>query len=199
MKRNERALGCVKQTMRSIVWLLYGLSWLAIGLFLGIKFPDWDRYVPGLVHRSILTHSFIPVFLLLWWQAKCISPYSPLRLLGIGYAMATAVHLSFDLFPRGWRGFALIHIPGYGWTSPLFSQAWLIISILMCLSMVAFVMRGRRELSLGIGGITGVFCFAAANEKHIAISASIALLLGIAFSWILGQTKQALAAPNTDP
>lgn len=180
--------------MQSVVWLLYSLLWLALGLLVGIKLPDWDRLVPGLLHRSILTHSFVLAFLLLWWQTRNLSLYSPARLLGIGFAMATAVHLSFDLFPRSWRGFALIHIPGYGWTSPLFSQIWLGMSILLCLCMVAVVMKRRRESSLGIGGMVGAFCIASTQEKHIAISALIALLLGVTLSYILRHTKETLTA-----
>ena len=44
-------------------------------------------------------------------------------------AVRVAVHLSFDLFPKGWSGFALISVPGYGWTAPWFSGAWIAISI----------------------------------------------------------------------
>ena len=47
-------------------------------------------------------------------------------------AVGLAVHLSFDLFPKGWSGFALISVPGYGWTAPWFSGAWIAISTVFC-------------------------------------------------------------------
>ena len=42
-------------------------------------------------------------------------------------AVGLAVHLSFDLFPKGRSGFALISVPGYGWMAPWISGAWIAI------------------------------------------------------------------------
>ena len=47
-------------------------------------------------------------------------------------AVGLAVHLSFDLFPKGWSGFALISVPSYGWTAPWFSGAWIAFSTVFC-------------------------------------------------------------------
>ena len=40
--------------------------------------------------------------------------------------------MSFDLFPKGWSGFALISVPVYGWTAPWFSATWIAISTVLC-------------------------------------------------------------------
>src|SRR5579862_2396335 len=110
------------------------ILWLVVGVAIGVRFADIDQHVPFLVHRSILTHGFLVPLLLLYLIRKP----QPLmedgsRLFTIGLCLASAVHLGFDLFPRGWYQHALIHIPLYGWTSPLFSIIWMFASILVCL------------------------------------------------------------------
>ena len=90
-----------------------------VGLALGNEFPDIDQGSRFLVHRSVFTHGPLLPFLLFLVASGIKS--IPVRLLAMGFCLGVAVHLSFDLFPKGWAGHALIHIPVVGWTYPLVS------------------------------------------------------------------------------
>ena len=82
---------------------------LIVGLALGNKFPDIDQDTALLVHRSVFTHGPLLPFLL-FLVASGIR-FAPLRLFAMGFSLGVAFHLSFDLFPKAWQGFALIHVP----------------------------------------------------------------------------------------
>tara|TARA_Y100000588_G_C13623462_1_gene656440 strand:- start:75 stop:614 length:540 start_codon:yes stop_codon:yes gene_type:complete len=103
---------------------------LILGLYLGNKFPDIDQRTDLLIHRSILTHGFI-VPLIIYLTCSRIKN-SILRLFLIGLNIALVIHLSFDLYPRGWYMHALIHIPFIGWTWAWVSKVWIFISMVMC-------------------------------------------------------------------
>ena len=73
-------------------WIVF----LILGVYLGLNFPDIDQRTDLLVHRSIFTHGFIvPLFFFLF--TSLITKKS-LRLFLMGFVVALAVHLSFDLF-----------------------------------------------------------------------------------------------------
>jgi hypothetical protein len=100
---------------------LAGVILLLLALLLGLRLPDLDQQLQFLVHRSILTHGFLVplgVFLLIY-RDKTASP----RFLSMGFSLAAVTHLCFDLFPRAWIGFALIHIPFRGRSSAVSSYA----------------------------------------------------------------------------
>lgn len=144
----------------------------------GLKFADIDQVLPFLTHRSILTHSCLLALLLLWWARRQSEPQrTPARLLAVGFSLANAVHLSFDLFPRAWQLHALIHLPGYGWTSPLFSQVWLFSSLFVCLWLALQGMRYKQELLLGLACLAGSVAVAALAEETIAARALTVLIL----------------------
>src|SRR5215207_621455 len=113
------------------------LVWLLLGAALGLHFPDVDTRFQWLIsprlllHRSAVTHGLIvPSLLFLSARAKGKAP--SFRSFVIGFSLASAVHLCFDFFPKGWVGFALIHVPLYGRTTALFSQAWIMLGVLAC-------------------------------------------------------------------
>ena len=118
---------------------IFGAAWLLLGLVVGLHFPDIDNRLQGLIpswlllHRSILTHGLLAPLLLFWLARRRGDAVPSFRLFAVGLSLAFAVHLCFDFFPRGWVGFALIHIPVYGRTTALFSQSWIILSIVVCL------------------------------------------------------------------
>jgi hypothetical protein len=92
---------------------------LLLALLLGLNLPDLDHQLPFLVHRSILTHGCLAplgLFLIAYRDKS-----NPLRFFSMGFSLAAVIHLCFDLFPRAWAGFALIHIPFWGRTDWLFS------------------------------------------------------------------------------
>ncbi|HIC25699.1 MAG TPA: hypothetical protein EYO82_07300 [Gammaproteobacteria bacterium] len=109
---------------------LFGFAALVVGLAVGNWFPDVDQKTDLLVHRSIVTHG--PLLPIIVVGVASVMRTTPLRWVALGLAVGLAVHLSFDLFPKGWSGFALISVPGYGWTAPWFSGAWIAISTVFC-------------------------------------------------------------------
>ena len=141
--------------------------WIGIGL--GISFPDFDQRVDFLTHRSILTHGLIlPLALFILASA---SGSRALRWLTIGVCVSLGVHLAFDLFPRAWMGFALVHIPAYGWTHPIFSQIWIGGSMFACLLMTLSLVRSA------VGAVTAfvVFVLVFAQSVAVALQADDAL------------------------
>lgn len=156
------------------------LFWILIGAIIGLKFADLDQRLPFLEHRSILTHNGLLVLLLFWWTQRQSEPQRTAdRLCGIGFCVANAVHLSFDLFPRRWSGPALIHVPAYGETSALFSQVWLFLSVCLCLWLALRAIRSRQELLVGLGCLAGAYWIAGLAEGHIAMEAFVTLLLAV--------------------
>lgn len=96
------------------IGLILGL----FSIFIGIKYPDWD-FKLKLKHRSIVTHS--PLILILfvylyiqkenatWWFSG--EKEIGFRYFIIGFSIGMGIHFLYDLFPKGWKGSALLHIP----------------------------------------------------------------------------------------
>jgi hypothetical protein len=150
-----------------------------IGSFIGLRFPDFDlafRWHPLLVHRSILTHSFfVPLLLILSMGAFRRAASVTTRWFAMGLCTATAVHLSFDLFPRYWTGFARIHLPFYGWTTPWLSQACLVISAFVCVFLACRLLRNASELYVALGGLIVCFGVSAARQPYVSFWALVVL------------------------
>jgi hypothetical protein len=150
--------------------LLALIGGAAIGLFL----PDVDRSFPFLLHRSILTHSaLIP---LLCAVSLSRTPSAWKRCAVIGLCTAMAVHLSFDLFPVLWMGFALIQVPLYGSLGATLSMVWILGSSIACLYLALWLLTSRIELVLAVGVGLSAFLIAARTER-VFWPALFALLL----------------------
>ena len=91
--------------------ILLVMSLIMLAFVVGMIAPDVDQKVGLIVHRSILTHG--PWFALaaILLATKSNSRYA-IPLTGAAFSLGLSIHLAADLFPRGWTGFALIHIPG---------------------------------------------------------------------------------------
>ena len=138
---------------------------LLVGLSLGEKFPDIDQGSRFLVHRSVFTHGPILPFLL-FLVASRINPV-PVRLFAMGFSLGVAVHLCFDLFPKGWTGFALIHVPVVGWTYPQVSWVWIALSIICCFYMAMGLVRNGLQGTALVFGMLAMFGYAGANEESV--------------------------------
>lgn len=135
---------------------------LVTGLALGEWFADIDQRFGFLTHRSIFTHGFI-VPLLLYSISSGLKAGPP-RLFVSGFGLGSAIHLGFDLFPRAWQGFALIHVPSLGWTHPIFSWLWVAVSIICCLYLSIRLARNAIEGTALILGALGLFIYTTTNE-----------------------------------
>jgi|TARA_B100001964_G_scaffold24564_1_gene24483 hypothetical protein len=119
-----------KKTGSSIFFFLIALVTVSI--------PDWDLATGKLLlHRSILTHSILIPFLLDHYSKKYSSKQYPVIIAAIYFAFM--VHLSGDLFPESWQGYALISIPFIGWIgilSPFWIFGNIIASAYFCLKII---------------------------------------------------------------
>ncbi len=174
-------------------------AWLLLGLAVGLHLPDIDHrllsVVPTwlLLHRSILTHGML-VPLLLFWPARRREGAAPsLRLFAVGLSLAVAVHLCFDFFPLGWTGFALIHVPVYGRTTALFSQAWVLLSILACLHLGLLLSRNVLELLLGAAVLALSFLVSAAEDGRAASKAFVLLALATLVTVVVARRSRGAA------
>jgi len=98
-----------------------------------------------------------------------------------------AVHLCFDLFPRGWSGFALISVPTIGWTAPWFSWIWIALSTIVCTYLAMCLVRGVLDGGVFVVSVIGTFGYAAEGENAfwrpiavLAVAVCISLALSIA-------------------
>lgn len=164
---------------------LIGILSLVLGLVIGLHLPDLDLETSRLVHRSIITHGcLVPV--LLFFLARKSKATMP-RLFAIGFNLSAALHLSFDLFPKSWTGFALIHVPLYGRATPLFSQLWIAASVVVCVYLALALTRNVFELVVISGSLVVSFGLYAETETNIAGRALLALAVA---------TVVALALPS---
>ncbi len=136
---------------------------LVAGLALGEWFPDVDQRFDSLTHRSILTHGLI-VPVLLYSMGSGLKA-TPLRLFVSGFSLGLAIHLGFDLFPRSWQGFALIHMPLIGRTHPIFSWLWIATSTICCLYFSMRLARTGIQGTALLLGTLGLFIYTSTNEN----------------------------------
>lgn len=171
--------------------LILAAAWILLGLAVGLHFPDVDGRLGWLIsarlllHRSILTHGMLASLLLFWLirRRRGVSP--SLRPFAIGFSLAVAVHLCFDFFPKGWSGFALIHIPLYGWTGALSSQAWILLCIMVCLCLGLLLARSTTELMLSAVSMMISFAVSAVENGRAVFSAFMLLALATVVTIII--------------
>lgn len=160
---------------------LIALLLFVAGCFIGLRFPDFDqtfRWSPLLVHRSLLTHSFLlPVLLLCALGAGKKGAAIAPRWLVMGVLLATAIHLCFDLYVRSWRGYALIHLPFYGHTTAAFSIACLVISAFVCLLLACRLLRNGSEFYIGMAGLIVCYGVSAVRQPSLSFWALVTLTI----------------------
>ena len=144
---------------------LVALVALVLGLAVGERFPDIDQRTELLLHRSILTHGLLAPLMLYVIVQRVDS--LPVRWLAMGVCLGVAVHLAFDLFPKGWQGYALVSLPVYGWLPALVSIGWIAVSGTVCLYLGARLARGWLEAVVFLVGLVGVFAYAAPGEHAL--------------------------------
>ena len=96
---------------------------ITIGAAIGIKFADIDLApVFRLGHRSAWTHGPFAA----WLVVYLLTPFPQLYWLAVGFLPANAIHLLADMFPRNWKGGAMIKLnPIKKQLAPVLSFAWL--------------------------------------------------------------------------
>ena len=145
--------------------IAWGAAAFAAGAWAGLKLPDVDQRTDLLLHRSILTHGpLVPLIVyILVRKARRLSVRAFPMFLCLGFV----VHLSFDLFPRAWMGYALTSLPVYGWLPAMVSIVWMATSALLCAFWASRLVRGMQEAPLLIFGVLAIFAYAAPNEASL--------------------------------
>jgi hypothetical protein len=169
--------------MKTILRLLA----LVAGVYVGFRFPDIDQRTDLLVHRSIITHGLLAPLLLSAVLGSRRSP-APARLFVAGAALAVAVHLSYDLFPRAWWRHALIHLPPYGWTPPPVSWVWIALSIVVCFSIALKTAQGWKGTAMVFICSAAVFSYSIPTE-HSLWRPLAAAIVGIAIAIVLAARR----------
>ena len=107
----------------------------------------------------------------------------------MGFSLGVAVHLCFDLFPKAWQGYALIHVPVVGWTYPLVSWFWIALSIIWCLYLAMRLAKGGLQSAALVFGMLGTFGYASINEEALwgpLLAMVVATVIGLTvFLWTL--------------
>lgn len=169
--------------MKTVIRLLALLA----GVYVGFRFPDFDQRTDLLMHRSIITHGLLAPLLLYAVLGSRRSP-APARLFVAGVALAVAVHLSYDLFPRAWWRHALIHLPTYGWTPTIFSWVWIALSIVVCFFIALKSAQGWMGTAMVFICSTVVFSYSLPTE-HALWRPLVAAIVGIGIAVALASRR----------
>lgn len=126
------------------------LSFLSMGLMIGIIFPDFDQSYKNLLgHRSIVTHSILLPWLIYFYIIFNKNKFSStIVYICIGIFLGIAIHLSADLFPKGWRGYALIKFIGNISIGKIGSILWIIANIFLSTYLAAKLFKNLKSNKL---------------------------------------------------
>lgn len=165
--------------MTKLILVIWIASTMVAGAWVGLNLPDIDQRIDFLLHRSALTHGpLVPLIgYLLVQNARSLS----FRLFPMFLCLGYVVHLSFDLFPKGWSGYALISLPVYGWLPPLLSIVWIAASVILCAYLAARLARGVMGFALLVTGTIGIFVYAAPKEAVLTgplLAVAVAIAVG---------------------
>jgi len=141
---------------------------LVIGAKIGIKFADVDQQFPQwlLHHRAFLTHgAIIPMILA---SVTALTQIQLIRGFTIGFCVTNAVHLSFDLFPKSWRGYALIHF--FDWSLPPVGS-WLWIALGIMISLLIASLLWRNFIDLVVATVSIIFGFSVYAHEGVLFPA----------------------------
>lgn len=126
---------------------LPGMVLSFFGVFLGLRFPDWD-FKWKLRHRSIITHSpLFSVLLFLLYRYKVEE--SLFAYLVASFSFGIMLHMILDIFPHGWGPGTLLKIPlGRITCSPRTSKRFYFFTIVMEFLLVVFLLEKKEEYFL---------------------------------------------------
>lgn len=175
--------------------MLAGLFLFVVGCFTGLELPDFDQafyWRPLIEHRSLLTHGPLVALLLLlalrpqlaFKDAAGRKPGPMPRLFLMGFCLASAVHLCFDMFPSLMYGYALIHIPLVGRMSPGLSFTWMGVGALVCLYIACRLLRGKWDVILCAAALATCYGVVAAHEAVRSFAALMALILLVVLAFV---------------
>ncbi|MGL5963314.1 MAG: hypothetical protein ACRCZ2_02800 [Fusobacteriaceae bacterium] len=162
---------------------------MIIGLtafLMGFKFPDWD-FKFKLRHRNILTHSPLILAVMIFFYGR--DPNEISRFFIMGFSLGMGIHFIYDLFPKGWGGSALIHIPvikkscGVKGSIALFK----IFSLMSIVIAILFTLESYEIVTIFLLGIATLIKNIS-KEKKLIRPTLVYTLIFLVFSFIKYQT-----------
>ena len=117
--------------MRNLKYLLVFI----FSYYIGYNFPDIDHsFQNSLGHRSIITHSILLPIILFLINPIRINIFG--KMLIIGLFLGIGLHLSADLHPKSWHGYANIKLPS-NISIGILSPIWILINTIFALFLSA--------------------------------------------------------------
>ena len=185
--------------MQKEINYFYFLVFLISSFFIGLAFPDVDQMFQSLLgHRSILTHSILLPYLLYIYLEK---KEPRVKTILIGLLLGIGLHLSADLHPKSWIGFALIKLPfniSIGGLSPI----WIGINAIAALYAAAYFLNllTNRKLFwisyLVIALVVGITYADAERYNEVSIAITFIVLLFSTFFVAKIKSKKNLIQDN---
>ena len=173
--------------------LYYGILMLVplvAGLAVGLTLADVDTVFTFLTHRSLVTHSFLLPLGAFFVFKSLKEPQDWVRIVVVGLCIGMAIHLSFDVFPVGWRGRALIHVPVYGYLNAAMSVVWMSVSIIVCLYIALHNLHEAVEVAVSTIALCLAFGFASRFEQFFWQSLAV-LVAGLVVALFLPESHEA--------
>ena len=170
---------------------------LLAGIILTLKLPDVDRGLMSLIgHRSIITHSILFPYLMHYFLInKKDRPNSYLVIFIIGFYLSIAIHLSADIYPKGWRGTALIKLPGNNSIGEGPSIIWMGLNVIAATYFSAILLKEITNTKkywttyLVIGSAVGLVYTAADEGEVVAKFLTFLFFLFVTFFYSLGKSN----------
>ena len=173
--------------MRNLKYLLVFM----FSYYIGLNFPDIDQsFQNSLGHRSIITHSILLPILLFFINPLRFNIFG--KILIIGLFLGIGLHLSADLHPKSWHGYANIKLPS-NISIGILSPFWILINTIfgLFLSAKIFIETINKKLIKGfyimISIIVGIYY--SYNEDHSQIQIFITFLLIFFGTFYFAQKK----------
>ena len=140
-------------------------------LFFGINFfldtADLDQSIFSFLgHRSIFTHSILFPYIAYYFLIRKINnPNTYIQVVVISFFVAMGIHLSADLHPRGWQGYANIKFIGAN-LGGFLSFFLIVINSVICFVLASYLLKSLTK-----------------KKPYIISYLAISLLIGSAYSF----------------
>ena len=173
--------------MKNLQYLILFL----LGFYVGIEFPDIDQmFQKSLGHRSIITHSILlPLLLIL---INSFKPKALVNILIMGIFLGIGLHLSADLHPSSWHGYANIKLPS-NISIGILSPFWIAINAIFgfFLSAKIFIETMNKKLFKGFYITISLFtgAYYSNGEPHSQIQIFITFFLIFSVTFYFAQKK----------
>ena len=144
----------------------------------GLTLPDLDQWLP-LAHRSALTHSVLPVLLVLGVG----------RGVAAGVALGLGFHLAADCFPAAMAGYATVKLPFAGSIGAGWSYVWLGVQSIGCSLWGAWSLARDEPPGVALGVLGVGAALGAVYLWHDPGGWPALLLYGAAGFWVWWRGK----------